>query len=128
MSWTLKLDSISHDLSISGGKFLTTFGADEVRQRVKIALYHYFNEYFLNIKKGVPWHGEVFGAKNGKNILSNILRKKILEVPGVIRIITFSLSYSAKTRNYSVTTQIMVRKNSSDTTDYLTVDGLYVEA
>jgi len=128
MSWTLKLDPINHDLKISSGKFLKTFGAEEVRQRVKIALYHYFGEYFLNVQKGVPWHTEILGAKNGRDVLSNIIRKKILEVPGVIRIINFSLTYTVSTRSYSITSNIMVRKNSSDSTDYLTVDGIYVEA
>ncbi|MDD5417248.1 MAG: hypothetical protein PHU12_04740 [Candidatus Aenigmarchaeota archaeon] len=128
MSWTLKLDPISHDLKISGGRFTTTYGAEEVRQRVKIALYHYFGEYFLNVNKGVPWHTGILGAKNGRNVLSNIIRKKILEVPGVIRIMDFSLTYSVSTRSYSLRTTIMTTKNSSDLTDYLTVDGIYVEA
>lgn len=129
MSFTLKLDVFSHDLSINkSGKFLRVSGSDEVRQRVKIALYHYQKEYFLNIPNGVPWHDGLLGLKGDKNTLSNTIRKKILQVPGVIRIAEFRLNYNSASRSCSPYAKIVVQKGENEGSDLLTIDGLYVEA
>lgn len=129
MSYTLKLDPFTHDLTInSSGAINRIAGAEEVRQRVKVALYHHWQEYFLNVPNGVPWYDELLGLKGGRATLSNSIRKKILETPGVIRIIDFSLNYNATTREYSPTALILVQKNSSEGTDYITIDGIYQSA
>ena len=129
MSYTLKLDPFSHDLTInSNGNFNRIAGAEEVRQRVKVALYHQQQEYFLNVPNGVPWYDELLGLKGGRSTLSNSIRKKILETPGVIRILDFILNYNALTREYSPIATILVQKNSFEETDYITIDGVYQEA
>lgn len=127
MSWTLKLDSFTNDLKISGGKFLTVSGSDEVRQRVKVALKHYKEEYFLNVLNGVPWYSKILGTKGSYSYLSNLLRREILKVPGVIRIMTFDLKYNGSSRSYSVSTQILVQRGSGEAGDTTTVDGIYIE-
>ena len=53
MSYTLKLDTFNHDIRILNGKFERISGAAEVCQRVKVALWHYFQEYFLNREHGI---------------------------------------------------------------------------
>lgn len=129
MSFTLKLDPLTHDLNIGdNGKFKIVSGSDEVRQRVKVALYHYQGEYFLNTPNGVPWHDGLLGLKGNKNTLSNTIRKKILEVPGVIRIIEFRLTYDSASRSYSPYAKIVVARSDDEGSDLLTIDGLYVEA
>lgn len=132
MSWTLKLDKFMNDLvPVSNGdgtfKFATVTGSDEVRQRVKVALMHYKEEYFLNIPSGIPWYSKILGTKGSYSYLSNLLRKAILQVPGVIRIITFDLKYVGSSRSYSITTQILVERSSGETPDITTVDGIYME-
>lgn len=129
MSFTLKLDPFTHDLSInSSGTFNRISGAEEVRQRIKIAIYHEQEEYFLNVPNGVPWYSKLLGLKGGREILSNAIRKKILETPGVIRILSFFLSYKPGTRLYSPIASVLVEKNSFEETDYITIDGIYQTA
>jgi len=128
MSWTLKLGAITHDLVIGNDhKFTLISGSDQVRQRVKVALMHYEGEYFLNVKNGIPYYTTLLGSKNS-SLLSNTLRKKILAVPGVLRILDFSLVIERSTRAYTPTITIVVEKNINEISDYVTINGLYIEA
>lgn len=48
MTMTWAIDPIQYDLVINkAGTLQTTYGSDEVRQRVIIALLHLWQEYFL---------------------------------------------------------------------------------
>ena len=91
MSMTWKLNA-SNDLVISGGTFQLVTGKDEVVQRVLVTLRHYWQEYWLNLQGGVPWYELILGRKNRK-LAEIILRKIILEVPGVDGISQFSTSF-----------------------------------
>jgi hypothetical protein len=90
MTMTWELDSTKHDLMIVGGKLKIISGADEVRQRILIALWHYWEEYFLNVPAGVPWYELILGSKNKKTVEA-LLRKAVLDVPGVISIMQFQM-------------------------------------
>lgn len=114
MAWTLKLDQFTHDLKIVDGKLQRLNGADEVRQRIKVAIWHYIEEYFLNIPNGVPWYEQILGRKNGSNIVSKILRRKILKTPGVIRIVDFQVRFDTITRTFFLSARVQVEGNQFD--------------
>ena len=93
MAYTLELDYFTNDLKIdSSGHFRRISGGQEVCQRVRIALQHQFSEYFLNRLGGVPYYTKdqdqikILGSKNSAQIICNILRKKIMAVPGVLQV------------------------------------------
>ena len=115
MCYTFKLDYFSNDLKInSSGHFERIRGADEVCQRVKIALNHQFSEYFLNRLSGVPYYmnddegNRILGSKNSEQLIYNILRKKILDVPGVLQVKSPSLTKMG--RKYYFSCSILVQK------------------
>ena len=82
-------------------------------------------EYFINLPNGVPWYEEILGSKGGSSKISNILRTKILKTPGVVRIITFDVTYL--NRAYTVSTQIVVQSGPGDVDkDYVVIDGLVI--
>lgn len=90
MAFTWKLNG-SHDLGItSRGKLEIVYGPDEVKQRILVALRHYWQEYFLNVQDGVPWYEVILGSKNKKTV-ELIIRRAILEVPGVIGIVALDV-------------------------------------
>lgn len=109
MTWTLRLDQFSHDLRIVNGKMVRVRGSDEVRQRVKVAIWHYIREYFLNVPDGVPWYESILGRKSGTDIVAQILRRRILQTPGVIRIVDFFVDFDTITRTFEVESQIEVQ-------------------
>ena len=73
-------------------------GTQEVCQRVRILLQHQFSEYFLNRLGGIPYYRnneeqiKLLGSKNSDQIICNILRKKIMNVPGVLQVKSPSIS------------------------------------
>lgn len=122
MAWTLKLDQFSHDVTFSGGKPVRVAGADEVRQRVKIAVWHYIEEYFLNVPNGVPWYEQIMGRKNGADTVSQILRNKILNVPGVLSVDKFALNFDELTRIFDVESDIVVQTGPNETSTLVNIE------
>lgn len=127
MTWTLKLDSRKRDLIInSDGKFERITGSNEVVQRIDVALNHYIEEYFINIPNGVPWYEEILGAKGGSSKISNILRTKILSVPGVVQIVSFRVNYNGVTRAYTVSSSVLVESGPGEPNELVTINGIDV--
>ena len=93
MAFTFALNG-RHDLSINPrGRLVRVYGPDEVKQRILVALRHYWQEYFLNVQDGVPWYEVILGSKNKKTI-ELIIRRAILEVPGVVTVSSLVIQYS----------------------------------
>lgn len=113
MSFTFAIHPEYNDIVISSeGTPVLVYGAEQVRQRVLIALRHYWQEYFLNIPGGVPWYELILGSKD-KRQAELLLRSIILQVPDVLGIIHFRLFYN---QNNSRQVEIYAR---------LEVSGLY---
>jgi len=96
LTWTLALDPITNDVFINkSGILQTVYGAQEVKQRIIIALQEQYGEYFLAVQNGVPFYsgttvtGQTFagllGSKNFSNIEA-VIRLIILNVPNVVSI------------------------------------------
>jgi len=106
MPFTWQLNG-NNDIQIENGRFLTVAGTDEVKQRILVALQHFYQEYFLDVPDGVPWYEVILGSKN-KKVVELILRKKILEVPGVVGIISFQKTFNNITRHMDISAIVEV--------------------
>lgn len=95
MTMTFRLTDASHDLTIVGGSLAKVTGAEEVRQRVLVALFHEWQEYFMNELSGVPWQEIILGSKDLR-IIETILRWAILQVPGVVSILVLESTFAAR--------------------------------
>ena len=128
MSWTYKLNTNTNDMIINAqGKLERVNGSDEVVQRVRVALRHYFAEYFINVTAGIPWYEEILGATGNSSKISNIIRNQILSVPGVTKIVEFSVNYNSITRAYIVTASITVQSGPDEADlDFVIIDGIPV--
>ena len=130
MTWTYAIDPDTNDFIIpvgSGGKLTVANGADEVIQRIKVAMKHYIYEYFTNIADGVPWYEEILGSISNPSKISNILRTKILEVPGVLRLEAFNMDYNSIIREISITGDVVVQSGPDNTdTDFVNLDGITI--
>ena len=92
MTMTFKIDPERNDLVITAGKLTKVTSADEVVQRIRTTLQHHWGEYFLNIPGGVPWYDLILGGKDVK-MYETIIRKIVLDVPGVVSLVSFSTSF-----------------------------------
>jgi hypothetical protein len=111
MAFTWALNDLNWDLSIKYGKLVPISGADEVKQRILVTLWHYWEEYFLNVPAGVPWYELILGSKD-KKMVEALLRKTILSVPGVISIQNFFIQDPAGyMRDYAIFADVEVIGN-----------------
>ena len=130
MSYTLKLDHFEHDIRIVDGKFERISGANEVCQRVKVALWHYLGEYFLNRESGIPYYSKrndaqgILGSKMSQQTVYNIFRSKILAVPGVLRVKNANITKIG--RNYYYSCSIVVAPGADGTNEEMTIQNISI--
>lgn len=103
MAFTWKITN--DDLTIKDGKFEIVSKKDEVAQRLKTALLHEYDEYFLNYTNGVPWYQSILGSRNTKNA-ELIFRKIALDVPGVISVIGLNTNTSNGRTTVALTAEV----------------------
>lgn len=89
------------DSSAITDAFLIT-GAERVAQAVKIALYTFIGEWFLNVNAGLPYFEEIFVKNPNIRLIQGIFRQKISEVEGVRSVNSVVVFYDPRTRISSV--------------------------
>lgn len=92
----LRLDPTTHDIDLVGGIVLTKPGAESLAQNVKVALLLRTNEWAPNINIGVPYLSALFRAKNNKAFVDSFFRSYIQNVPGVLRIASYTSTLDAQ--------------------------------
>ena len=113
MTWRLNdSGNWSGDIGIVGGVIPTIYGADEVSQRILVTLRHFWYEYWLNLQGGVPWYELILGSKD-RPLAEAILRKIILQVPGVVTIINFSVAFRARALSIATTVEVQDESTTS---------------
>lgn len=110
----LLLDTNQHDLVfINGGCPVTQLLVDVVTQRLKITLYTFLGEWFLDTTIGVPYFQQIFGKIRTKATVDLIFQRIISDDPDVIEILSFESSLSSGDRGYSMTFQVRVIDNTA---------------
>lgn len=93
------------DWDVSSGTLTFLEGADETAQKVKARLSFHRGEWFLDLSQGVPYF-EAFLVKNPDiDALRQVVRKIILDTPGVKSVDTLTLDWDRKRRRMSMTFQ-----------------------
>lgn len=106
MAMTFAVNPDNNDIFINrNGSLQVVYGVEEVRQRILIALQHNWNEYFLNVPAGVPWYEVILGSKD-KRTAELILRKTILDVPGVVSILKLFTLYESRKFSLYATVEV----------------------
>ena len=98
----LALDTVTHDLLITGLDLSVIKGADRVRQNVLIKLKLWAGEWFLDTEFGTPYIEQVLGKQISLSGAVAALKKSILEVNDVDRITSFKYSFDRAARSLSV--------------------------
>jgi len=110
----LLLNEDTNDLVfINGACPVTQKLTDVVSQRLKITLYTFLGEWFLDTDIGVPYFQQIFGKVRSKSTVDLIFQRIIANDPDVIEILSFESELSATTRGYSMTFQVRVADNTA---------------
>lgn len=119
----LLINSTTGDLSFTnGGCPVTQLQADVVAQRLRIALYTFYGEWFLDTTIGVPYMQQVFSKVRKKSTIDLIFQGIIVADEGVIELVTF-FSEIDKARGYVLTFSVRVADNSTSLPITVTIGG-----
>jgi len=77
-------------------------GADKVAQQIKITLLAFLGEWFLDITFGVPYLEEILVKNPHLASVETILRAHINNVPRVIRLESFNMTFDRARRTLGV--------------------------
>ena len=94
--------SAENDLMVSGRDLVMVSDLEAVEQAVRIKLQFIKGEWFLDANAGTPYFDGVFGKGNGLHLVSSLLRRSILDVPGVNEVTALNLSVNNETRKLTV--------------------------
>lgn len=86
------LDS-NNDLILREGSFALVEDGAEAVQHVRTRLLFYLEEWFLDNGAGTPYFQEILVKPANLINTESILKTKILNTPGVARLLTFGLEY-----------------------------------
>lgn len=104
MSYDIQLDPLTHDLVIAPpGDLQLVDGAARVAQQIKVTLLLFLGEWFLDTDFGVPYLEQVLVKNPNFAGVNALLRARILDVPGVTRIVSLSMDMNRQARTLSVT-------------------------
>lgn len=110
----LLLNTDTHDLVfINGGCPVTQLLVDVVTQRLKIKLYTFLGEWFLDTSTGIPYFQQIFGKVRSKATVDIIFQKVIADDPDVIEILVFESTVDSSLRGYSMNFTVRVSDNTT---------------
>ncbi len=119
----LLLDSDTGDLVFQNGSCpVTQHQADIVAQRLRITLYTFYGEWFLNETIGVPYIQQIFTKVTKKSTVDLIFQGLIAADPGVIEILTFTSEVTPQ-RGYTMTFSVRVADNTASLPITLSIGG-----
>lgn len=102
MAYDLALSARSHDLIIKDGDFVLIDNAERIAQQIKISLWEWRGEWFLDSRDGVPYSEYITVKNPNLNHIRKVLTDTILAVDGVNRVDSMMLNYDRKERTLSV--------------------------
>lgn len=90
------------DLEIKNGDLLLTSGDEAVRQHLQQRLRTFLGEWFLDLDVGVPYFQDILVKNPNVNQVDGILKQTILTTPGVVELVSFSMSFDSTARTLAV--------------------------
>lgn len=96
------LDDITHDLKLARFDLQIVNGMNATKQRIKILLKSFLEEWFLDITNGIPYYEEIFRKRPDGREVENLIKVAIKSVPGVLEILSFDLSYDNAERRLTI--------------------------
>lgn len=99
---SFQLDQATGDLQLTNNALTLTQGAEAKRQHLQSSLRLFLGEWFLDTSKGVPWYSDILVKQQTFSVVREILKKKILETPGIISITKFKFDFDSNSRTASL--------------------------
>ncbi len=104
----LALDPVTGDLRVVGGRLVVLSGEEAVAQRIAVRLRTFEGEWIFDTSLGTPYFQNILGTRRREKLIQSILRKRVADTPGVLRVIELSVTIDGSTRVAAVTGKVQV--------------------
>ncbi len=98
----LKLDPVTHDISLLNGRLAFVTDGERVAQDIKTRLFSFRGEFTLDNSYGFPYREVISGAGN-LPIIETTIKRFSIETEGVLELTRFFLDYDSDVRKLIIT-------------------------
>lgn len=117
----IKLDEDTGDISFTDGEStVTSIGAEDLAQRIRIRLNTFQGEWFMDNTLGIDWFNRVMGKNRSKMAVDALIQEAILEEPDALQIIAYSSSISSD-RRFSCSFRVRTENGAISSTQVFTI-------
>jgi hypothetical protein len=102
VAYDLALNAKTHDLIIKYTDFLLIDNAERIAQQIKVSLWEWRGEWFLDSRDGVPYIEYILVKNPNLSHIKKILTDKILSVDGVNSVSSLTLDFDRANRTLDV--------------------------
>lgn len=95
------------DIITSGQIFIG--GREGIAQTIQTRLRLFLGEYFRDVLDGTPWFQSILGKFENLNAVEVLLRNRIVQTSGVIRLLSFNLDYNLDLRTITVSSFVLTQ-------------------
>ena len=99
METVYHLDKDTHDLVIINGQIGRRQTSDAIMQTVKTRLLLIYQEWFLDLSKGLPWFTQMTGHRFDIYKIRSYVARQILSTNGVNELISLTLDIDKQKRD-----------------------------
>lgn len=83
----------------TGGSYVVVEGIQQIRQRLSARLKFFLGEWFIDLRQGLPYFRPGFlGKSPNPNLIRSLMRRVILDTPGVLSCTKLTLDIDSATR------------------------------
>ena len=102
MAYDLALNRGTHDLQLVNGDFLVIDNKERIAQQLRVTLWEWLGEWFLDARDGVPYREYILIKNPNMKHIRQVLTENISKIEGVNRIDELNLNYDTKNRTLIV--------------------------
>lgn len=102
MAYDIALNTKTHDIAIDSGNFRLIDNKERIAQQLRITLWEWLGEWFLDARDGVPYREYILVKNPNMKHIRQVISDNIMKVAGVNRIDELNLNYDPKSRTLIV--------------------------
>ena len=102
MAYDLALNRGTHDLQLVNGDFLVIDNKERIAQQLRVTLWEWLGEWFLDSRDGVPYREYILVKNPNMKHIRQVLTENIVKIEGVNRIEELNLNFDPKNRTLIV--------------------------